>query len=307
MKSPIRTIINPNILYDIYKLNFQYVRKNGLYDSVLKKRKKTENDIKTNAQNHSAKLEYPIGYKGKKIQSEIKRLTEAYDQGCIKYKGELSIDFIVGLHELIEPDEIYSTMAEVKPHRIRADGDRITEMSTNTPEKKHLPTYYGVEKKLKDVFSFLNESNEFYKPRHFLDKKYSDPTILTEELKKHQKLTTVERALLAHFHIVGIHPFFEGNGRVARTTQDIMLYKSLLMPATIKDSERGFYMDLLIGALIEYQERTRKENYWEKIEKTTYPEQLRKFHYSNVGNTEKYFFNYLASKVLNNLKKVLNI
>lgn len=55
----------------------------------------------------------------------------------------------------------------------------------------------------------------------------------------------VEQAALAHFHLVSIHPFVDGNGRTARLLMNLILMKNGYPPAIILKNDRKKYYDVL--------------------------------------------------------------
>jgi len=59
------------------------------------------------------------------------------------------------------------------------------------------------------------------------------------------RLHPVERAALAHFRLVHIHPFVDGNGRTARLLMNLLLMRDGYPPAVIRREERGRYFDAL--------------------------------------------------------------
>ncbi len=60
-----------------------------------------------------------------------------------------------------------------------------------------------------------------------------------------QALHPVELAALAHFKLVDIHPFVDGNGRTARLLMNLILLRNGYPPAIIRNEDRGRYYDLL--------------------------------------------------------------
>lgn len=60
-----------------------------------------------------------------------------------------------------------------------------------------------------------------------------------------QALTAVERAALAHFRLVHIHPFTDGNGRTARLLMNLALIRDGYPPAIIRQEDRLLYYDAL--------------------------------------------------------------
>jgi len=59
------------------------------------------------------------------------------------------------------------------------------------------------------------------------------------------ELHPVERAALAHFRLVHIHPFIDGNGRTARLFMNLILIQGGYPPAVIRRERRPEYYDAL--------------------------------------------------------------
>jgi Fic family protein len=60
-----------------------------------------------------------------------------------------------------------------------------------------------------------------------------------------QGLHPVERAAHAHFWLVDIHPFVDGNGRVARLLMNLMLLQASYPIAIIRQEDRAAYYTAL--------------------------------------------------------------
>ncbi|RLC67037.1 MAG: Fic family protein [Chloroflexi bacterium] len=58
-------------------------------------------------------------------------------------------------------------------------------------------------------------------------------------------LHPVERAAVAHFRLVHIHPFTDGNGRTARLLMNLLLMRAGYPPAVIRVEDRLAYYDAL--------------------------------------------------------------
>jgi Fic family protein len=58
-------------------------------------------------------------------------------------------------------------------------------------------------------------------------------------------LNPVKRAALAHFRLVHIHPFVDGNGRMARLLMNLILIQEGYPPAVIRHERRPEYYDAL--------------------------------------------------------------
>jgi len=53
------------------------------------------------------------------------------------------------------------------------------------------------------------------------------------------------RAAMAHWHLVRIHPFEDGNGRLARLLMNLILIRAQLLPAVIRNEDRAEYLAAL--------------------------------------------------------------
>lgn len=62
---------------------------------------------------------------------------------------------------------------------------------------------------------------------------------------KTEKSHTIEIAALAHYKLVRIHPFIDGNGRCARLLMNLILMRSGFPPAVVLNTERKKYYDRL--------------------------------------------------------------
>jgi Fic family protein len=64
------------------------------------------------------------------------------------------------------------------------------------------------------------------------------------------KLNAIEKAIEAHFKLVSIHPFIDGNGRTARLVMNLILFKNGYYPLIIRLRDRKRYIDSLETAQI---------------------------------------------------------
>ncbi len=110
---------------------------------------------------------------------------------------------------------------------------------------------------------------------------------LTEEISKINDdvpMNDIEKGLIYHFHIVRIHPFIDGNGRVARLILNAYLHKICFPPLVVNKENKGEYIDLL-------------------------DEAVRGFKYKDVPNRyltlsegEKKLYEWMADNILNSIK-----
>lgn len=90
------------------------------------------------------------------------------------------------------------------------------------------------------------------------------PDLMAEfilEANKHRKLHPVEMAAEAHYQLVTVHPFVDGNGRTARLLMNLLLLQQGYPPALIRKRDRLKY----IGSLEEAQLGGSKEKFYKII------------------------------------------
>jgi Fic family protein len=93
------------------------------------------------------------------------------------------------------------------------------------------------------------------KPNHVLTLSgqihfYTEPIKVQDEMdslmqwysKSSKGLSVVELAAVFHYRLVKIHPFDDGNGRLARILMNLLLIKEGFLPAVIKNEQRKKYL-----------------------------------------------------------------
>jgi len=70
---------------------------------------------------------------------------------------------------------------------------------------------------------------------------------------KTSELDPAHKASVAHFKFVSIHPFIDGNGRVARLLLNLILLKSGLLPLIIRPRDRKYYINFIEEAQLSQQ------------------------------------------------------
>ena len=102
-------------------------------------------------------------------------------------------------------------------------------------------------------------SGEYKKqPNHVLQAdgtihKYVDPLNVKDEMEELirwvnesiHRLNPIYVAAIAHYNLVRIHPFDDGNGRGARIFMNLILIKSGFFPAVIRTEKKRRYLDVL--------------------------------------------------------------
>lgn len=84
------------------------------------------------------------------------------------------------------------------------------------------------------------------RPPHFHDVANLVESVLSHIHSEERDVSPVELAAWAHWSIARIHPFRDGNGRVARLVQDYVLWRARYVPAPlqVEDREGGYYAAL---------------------------------------------------------------
>lgn len=81
---------------------------------------------------------------------------------------------------------------------------------------------------------------------------YAEPLKVVDEMEdllgwlyKNSQLHPVERAAIFHYRFVCIHPFDDGNGRMARLLMNLILMQTHCYPCVIRNEKRRFYLEAL--------------------------------------------------------------
>lgn len=115
-----------------------------------------------------------------------------------------------------------------------------------------------------------------------IDHAYPNPVKIPELMEavvtdlNNDKVNPVDKALYAHLHICRVHPFADGNGRLSRLVQNILLERAGFPPSTILSGEKTVYLDLLHAAQEAYKQRDE---------------------FSPISQQEALFYSFLASKI----------
>lgn len=70
--------------------------------------------------------------------------------------------------------------------------------------------------------------------------------------------TPLEKAVFSHFHIARIHPFEDGNGRVARVVQNALMMGANYLPVPTRVDQRDAYISTLDRGVVAYNGGDRK-------------------------------------------------
>ena len=190
------------------------------------------NKIKKTSQIHSYRMENPDARvpfcvsrnnRKKNIREGIKNIEKAFNWG-IQYFNPKEFDesFVREIAGRITPEFYDTEIAKYRTSGVQITGASIT------------PPY---------PYKFLN---------------YEIPAFV-ESLKKQLECTDVinriESAIFAHLQIAKIHPFVDGNGRTARTMQDIILHYYGIPIPLIESGERHTYYNCIDEAVLDLDEK----------------------------------------------------
>jgi prophage maintenance system killer protein len=203
----------------------------------------------------SARIEHPLerlrGHnsgKKQKYSNELKLIVERLNTAWAESKKKYSLDFSNDefLDYLIKMVQII----EPSNYGLRNDPAKILGYSYRPPDPEKLNL---------ELFHFLEDNGNL------------------EEV--------LDKSANAHFNIARIHPFTDGNGRLARLVSNTMLYQEGYPPVIIKEGERYHYYELLEDAKNAHSQK--KEN-----DLTLSPQ-------------EELFYMYLTGKINTSLDKLL--
>lgn len=142
----------------------------------------------------------------RKDQQEVINLADAclYLQDCLENKLPLSVKLIKELHQ-----KMLTNIDDENAGRFRNKDVAISGAKISPPS--HMDVQSLIEKII-DVESSLN-------------------------------VHTIQKAAWMHWAIARVHPFIDGNGRIARMLQDYVLLKDRYVPASVQpeDREKNYY------------------------------------------------------------------
>jgi excisionase family DNA binding protein len=124
-----------------------------------------------------------------------------------KTKEEISLQTILKIHQLI-----LGGIDDLNAGRFRTVGVRIAGSAVILPNAAKIPLL------MQEFIAWLGNS---------------------------QKENKVFLAAQAHYKLVSLHPFTDGNGRTARLLMNLILLRNNYPPAVIKKEERKDYLDFL--------------------------------------------------------------
>ncbi len=155
---------------------------------------------------------------------------KAYElaQGVVDEEHPVSEKWIRELHEIVtKPQPTYDVKTNQGPQQRALEGG-----------------------KYKDSFNYVRMRDGTLHPYSPVDRLPDEMNRLVQQLRSSEfaSLHPVIQAALAHYGIAAIHPFPDGNGRVARLVGSVFLLRAFSVPLMIYADERSDYLDALEAA-----------------------------------------------------------
>lgn len=233
------------------------IRKRDLGWLTLLMRRRRSKAVRNDATRHSYRIEEPNNHNGANSDG-LWNLEKAFRYAEANLDlTNLTPDMICSVAAIIEPRFSCGSKATYRALEARPQGSG---MLFESPEK------------------ISNKMDEY-------------ANIITALLMDDSTKGSLEAAIYAHLHLVRIHPFTDGNGRTARTLQNVILEARGLPPPIIHAGERFDYYNHLERAI----------RAWTLRNATT---EIR-IPDKNYSSEEKEFFDYVAGKVSSSLDIML--
>lgn len=208
-------------------------------------------------------IEYGLTIKGKSIaeHNEVVGHAKAVDliYEFIK-KDILTQDDIFLLHKAVQTNIVIDIECPIGAYKVVPNARYINKDGnlehTYYPLPKHTPHLMNL---------FFKEFSDFSQP-----------------LESFEKCVTVYTDI--HIAISSIHPFFDGNGRVARLISNIPLLKNGYLPIIINNEQRQEYIELLSN--YDIHTNPLDDTTTQLVEKNEFYEKLFEFFKAQYKNTQ---------------------
>lgn len=149
---------------------------------------------------------------------------------------------IEGLEEIINSDRSLTESVIKELHAVLMKGMEFSVAKGGQGQLVQKPIHPGKYKLLPNhVLTFSGKIHH-----------YVDPIHVKEEMEKlldwyhgAKEMDPVEKAATFHYRFVSIHPFDDGNGRMARLLMNLILIKAKYPPCIIKTTHRKTYLRAL--------------------------------------------------------------
>jgi Fic family protein len=241
------------------------VLKTAEHDPWAECRKIVSKKILNNAQVDSYRIEHPLDHlnfsiprnsKKKAIKQGIKNIEDAFLWGVNNFHPEsINESFIREIAGRILPDLYDGPLAQY-----RSSGVRIVGATTIPP----------------DSYKLINREIP-----EFIDS-------LKTQLTCKDVVNRIETAIFSHLQIARMHPFPDGNGRTARTLQDVILYYYGIPSPVIEPGERYTYYSCLDKAVSGWMDKKAYDIH------------------NGATEGELLLYNFIAGKINSSFDNILN-
>jgi len=169
---------------------------------------------------------------------EAKNHVEAIDTlyQVVKNKREITESFIKELHALL--------MKDIKFIMVRGGQGQIVRKEITAGQYKKRPNH---------VLTISGKIHYYADPIKIIDEMEK----LLKWLNRNENLNPVVKAAIFHYRFVRIHPFNDGNGRMARLLMNLILMREKYFPCIIQNAHRREYLESL-----ELADSKKDENYF---------------------------------------------
>lgn len=149
---------------------------------------------------------------------------------------------IDGLYEIIQGDREVSESLIKQLHGVLMKGVEFTYAKGSSGQIIHKPFHAGQYKLQSNHVLTLSGKIHYY----------TEPLKVKDEMEKlvkwyinEKNLHALEKAAIFHYRFVAIHPFDDGNGRMARLLMNLILMKNNYPPCIIQNAHRRRYLETL--------------------------------------------------------------
>ncbi len=170
-------------------------------------------------------------------------------------EGKPLKDFLDARNHIDAIDFLYDVISDKRPiteglikeiNALLLKGIEYTDAVDSTgkkTKKKATPGHY--KKTPNTVIQLDGTIHEYIAPLHVTTEMEKLILWINENIDKKHGLIT---GAVAHYNLVKIHPFDDGNGRGARLLMNVIFIKKRLPPAIIRNERRRLYLDTLAKA-----------------------------------------------------------
>ena len=249
---------------------------------ILKQRDQAEKDLYSlfadrnhkDSLQHSIRLSKPTATLLKDLPSKdrkkamdeynrtLNNLQKAWDYGLNNYHFPFDEEFLFQIAYLVEPENYKGEKAH---YRTMTMGVRPTGAKVTPPYPAKIPL----------------EMEKLFINGHHLDNHVKK--------QEHKEDNTIDISSYLHLELTRIHPFEDGNGRVARLMGNLVLIKNEYPPLIIPEGERVTYNQILRNYGVGFNDRGKKLVYDR----------------NHLSEEEKMAYDYFAGKINSSLDRLL--